>query len=77
MNRTQRAIKKQCHKAMNEKKREKRFALAEMRDSTGFYNDYGEQVTSLSKEEKGLKKWHREMLNDYISQKNILEVAGA
>ena len=77
MNRTQRAIKKQCHKAMNEKKREKRFALAEMRDSTGFYNDYGKQVTSLSKEEKGLKKWHREMLNDYTSQNTILEVAGA
>ena len=74
MNRTQRAIKKQLHKAMNEKKREKRFALAEMRDHYG-HKESRETVKDLSKQEKGLKKWHRQILDDYNSQK-YLEVAG-
>ncbi len=78
MNRTQRAIKKQCRLAMNAKKAEKRRALAELRDSIAFYDEgYSEEVKSLSKEEKGLKKWHRDMLKDYTSRNNTLEVAGA
>ncbi len=79
MNRTERAIKRACKRALISKKREKRIAIFEMRDA-GWYNknEKKSKVTSLSKEEKGLKKWHRKMLEDYTCRENtLLEAAEA
>ena len=60
MNRTQRAIKRSCKKSRDYIKRQKREALSELRENTGFCNGYDENLAEIVKEEKGLKKWHRE-----------------
>ncbi len=73
MNRTQRAIKKSLRLAMNSKKREKRFAIAEMKDSY-MDNASNKAVRDLLKEEKDLREWHRKCLNDYSSQNKSKEV---
>ena len=66
MNRTQRAVKKACHKAFDHAKREKRMALYERNDSS--FRDFekkSEELKSAVKNEKALKAWHRKMVQDY------------
>ena len=76
MNRTQRAIKRQNRKILNDKKREKRNAVHAM---TTTYSMYGgseqKRAAECAKDEKALRAWHRKILNDYICQNNTLEVA--
>ena len=66
MNRTQRAIKKSLKRTMQGKKKEKRLALVEVREGS-FYdrNRKRSKLSELAREEKGLKKWHRKILEDY------------
>ena len=61
MNRTQRAVKKQLRQTMNQKKAEKRRAICEMKDSYLKQN----MVHDTLKNEKELKAWHRQIINDY------------
>lgn len=66
MNRTERAIKKSLKKTMQGKKREKHLALAEAQEHSFFdCKRKSDELSKLVKEEKGLKKWHRKILEDY------------
>ncbi len=65
MNRTQRAVKRQCHKAFASAKRNKRMALHERNDATWNFGDKSEELKAAVKNEKGLKAWHRKMVQDY------------
>ena len=65
MNRTQRALKRSCHKALDHAKREKRMALYDRNDAT--WRDFSEKSEKLKaavKNEKGLKAWHRNIIQD-------------
>lgn len=67
MNRTQRAVKKACHKAFNDAKKQKREAVTERRAHLlwDYGNKTAERLKDAVKHEKGLKKWHRKMVQDY------------
>lgn len=72
MNRTQRAVKKACHKALDYAKKQKKFALLKKKDGNyGFWYEYkcrqkkSEELKEAAANEKGLKKWHRKMVQDY------------
>ncbi len=75
MNRTQRAVKKSCKQARDYVKHRKNEALAEMRDSTSFYNGHNEELAEAVKEEKGLKSWHRKCVADHSSRNKTPEVS--
>ncbi len=78
MNRTQRAVKKACHKAFDHAKREKRQALHERNES--YWKDFANKATNLKekvKEEKGLKAWHRKMVQDYAGNITAKEIMTA
>ena len=66
MNRTQRAIKKSCHKAFDHAKREKRQALYE-RNEAGWFNkdEKRKKLQQAVREEKDLKAWHRKCVERY------------
>ena len=75
MNRTQRAVKKACHKAFDSAKREKRQALYERNESS--WKDFTKKATNLKekvKNEKGLKTWHRKMVQDYAVKTSVKEI---
>lgn len=66
MNRTQRAVKKACHKAFNYAKKKKHIALHERNESSfGNFKERSENLKSAAKDEKALKTWHRKMVQDY------------
>lgn len=68
MNRTQRAIKKACHRAFDHAKREKRLALYS-RNEAG-WGDFGKKAEALKeavRDEKSLKAWHRKMVQDVVA----------
>ena len=66
MNRTQRAIKKACHKAFDHAKREKRQALYERNEAGWFDKDKKrEKLQQAVREEKDLKAWHRKCVEKY------------
>ncbi len=74
MNRTQRAIKKACKQALKGKKREKRIAVMELREYSLYEREKKKkEVTRLAREEKGLREWHRKMLDDYTCRKNSIK----
>lgn len=82
MNRTQRAIKKACHKAFDHAKREKRMALYEMKEVSFYYGMDGfgkkaENLKSAVRNEKSLKSWHRKMVQDYAGNNSRQEVQTA
>lgn len=71
MNRTQRALKKSCHKAFDQVKRKKRMALYDRNDAS--WRDFSEKSEKLKaavKEEKELKAWHRKIVQDYAAIKS-------
>lgn len=65
MNRTQRAVKRACHKAFASAKREKHMALYERNDAAWNFGDKSEELKAAVKNEKALKAWHRKMVQDY------------
>ena len=79
MNRTERAIKKQLRKLQNDKKREKNRALREHKDAYTFSTKErsSNELKKIVSEEKGLKKWHREIIADKQSKpyRNSVEEA--
>lgn len=76
MNRTQRAIKRSCKESLDFIKRQKRETLSELRENTSFYNNCSEDLASVVKEEKGLKKWHRKCVAENHSSLNLSLEAG-
>lgn len=68
MNRTQRAIKKACHKAFAHAKREKHLALHALKDSYRDHDKLTNELKSAVKSEKGLKEWHRKMVQDFAGR---------
>ncbi len=78
MNRTERAIKRSLKRTMHEKKREKRLALAEMRDTSWYGRDRKrKELSEKAREEKALKAWHRKIMNDYTRRNSSKEDAAA
>ncbi len=82
MNRTQRAVKKVCHKAFDHAKREKRQALYESKEvpfyvGTDGFGKKAEKLKSAVRNEKSLKVWHRKMVQDYAGNNSIKEVRTA
>jgi len=67
MNRTQRAAKRSCHKAFDDAKKRKREAVTERRANIlwDYGNKTAERLKDAIKHEKGLKKWHRQIVADY------------
>ncbi len=62
MNRTQRALKKACHKSFDHAKREKRQALYERNEAGwGSFSKKSDALKDAVKNEKSLKAWHRKM----------------
>lgn len=69
MNRTQRAVKKACHKAFDHAKREKRQALYARNEAT--FHNFSKQSEGLKKavkNEKSLKEWHRKMVQGFADK---------
>lgn len=80
MNRTQRAVKKACHKALDYAKKQKKFALFESKNSSydfWYQIQCRQRVTdnlkNAVKNEKELKKWHRKMVQDYAVKPIVKE----
>lgn len=78
MNRTQRAVKRTCHKALNAKRRTKHEKLYE-RNEAGWKNfeKKSEELKAAVTDEKKLKIWHRKMVQDYAVKNSAKEIKTA
>lgn len=63
MNRTQRAIKRACHRALDQAKHKKRVAVRE-RDEASYdsFDKRAAELRSAVREEKSIKAWHRKII---------------
>ncbi len=77
MNRTQRAVKKACHKAFDHAKREKRMRLHERNDSGWDFEVKSRELKDAVTNEKKLKVWHRKMVQDYAVNNSVKEIKTA
>ncbi len=77
MNRTQRAVKKACHKAFDHAKREKHMRLHERNDSGWDFEVKSNEAKAARKNEKALKSWHRQMVQDYAVKNPVKEIKTA
>ena len=61
MNRTERAIKRQLKAVQNNARKKKHSAINQLVESYGFVKS-GPSTSEILKEEKNLKKWHRQIM---------------
>lgn len=75
MNRTQRAVKKACHKAFDDAKKQKHKAVTERRAHLlwDYGNKTAENLKEAVKNEKSLKAWHRKIVQDYAVKSSVKE----